>query len=80
VDTVLGVVCLRQDFYADVFITRNTNTVLAPTYSLLILTKLGGLAPLHDLAKLLDHGIALLSLADAIFEIVSYLQLTQQAL
>jgi hypothetical protein len=72
--------CLKQDFFADVLNTWNTNPVIAPTYSLLILTKLGGLAPLHDLAKLLDHGIALLSLADAIFEIVSYLQLTQQAL
>jgi hypothetical protein len=80
VDTVLGVKRLRQDFLADVFITWKTNPVLAPTYSLRILTKPGGFAPLHDLAKFLDHGTALLGLADAIFEIVSYLQLTQQAL
>jgi hypothetical protein len=42
--------------------------------------KLGGLAPLHDLAKFLDHRTTLLGLVDVIFEIVSYPQLTQQAL
>jgi hypothetical protein len=72
--------CLKQDFLADVFITRNTNLVLAPTYSLLILMKLGGFAPLHDLANFLDRGTALLGLTDAFFEIVMYPQLTQQAL
>jgi hypothetical protein len=72
--------CLRQYFLADVFITQNTNLVLAPTYSLLILMKPGGFAPLHDLAKFLDRGTALLGLADVVFEIVSYPQLTQQAL
>jgi hypothetical protein len=80
VDIVLGIVCLRQDFFADVFITRNTNPVLAPTYSLRILTKPGGFAPLHDLVKFLDRGTTLLGFANVIFEIVSYPQLTQQAL
>jgi hypothetical protein len=80
VDTVLGVMCLRQDLLADVFITWNTNLILAPTYSLLILMKLGGFAPLHDLENFLDRGTALLGLADVFFEIVSYPQLTQWAL
>jgi hypothetical protein len=67
--------CFGQNLLTDDLVTRDTNPVLAPTYSLLILTKLGGFASLHYFAKSLDHGAALLGLADLIFEIILYPQL-----